>query len=187
MTFPRQNCYVVIYWQMNRTQVFKPSLFTNTPLTLCHVYPADKNLFSRPSARSLEEFQRIHSSRWGGFISAIQANICSQYSIQSPPKHLRFNSTKERFERQKALGRKFKGFFDVIRHLPDETKGPFIEKLLKKTQDSWFLKSSVFALPIFLESSISITAGQRGEYYVWKRGFERGSNDAGRGTNISSR
>lgn len=33
------------------------------------VCSADKRLFSRPSARSLEEFQRIHSLRWGCLIT----------------------------------------------------------------------------------------------------------------------
>ena len=32
-------------------------------------------------------------------------------------------------------GKEVKGFVDLIRHLPDETKGPFIDKLVKNDQD----------------------------------------------------
>lgn len=135
------------------------------------VYPADEILFSRPSAWSLEEFQRIHSSRWGVLVSAIQANICPHLILHSastkPPSVI----YKRKVRTSESPGKEVNGFFYVIRHLPDETKGPFIDKLVKKTQDSWFLKSSVFALPIFWSRLSVSTAGQRGGYYVWKRGW----------------
>lgn len=135
------------------------------------VYPADEILFSRPSAWSLEEFQRIHSSRWGVLVSAIQANICPHLILHSastkPPSVI----YKRKVRTSESPGKEANGFFYVIRHLPDETKGPFIDKLVKKTQDSWFLKSSVFALPIFWSRLSVSTAGQRGGYYVWKRGW----------------
>ena len=111
-----------------RNDIPAPKLLSNTVLTnaqntsfqtlvylktlrlpsVMFVYPTDEILFSRPSARSLEELQRIHSSRWGVLVSAIQANICPRHSASA--NHLRFNRTKERFERQKALERKLRGF-----------------------------------------------------------------------------
>ena len=71
------------------------------------VCPGDKRLFSRPSARSLEEFQRIHSLRWGCLItfrdSSEQMPALLHAISNKPPTVQQY---KERSERQKAQGRK---------------------------------------------------------------------------------
>lgn len=64
-------------------------------------------------------------------------------------------------------GKEVKGFIDVIRHLPDETKGPFIDKLVKNDQDRTRLQlvrlAQIFGdVYLQLVSGVNVTYGNEG-------------------------
>ena len=139
------------------------------------VCPVDKRLFSRPSARSLEEFQRIHSLRWGCLITFRDSDArITPCDLQQAT----YGSTVQRKVRtSESPGKEVKGFVDLIRHLPDETKGPFIDKLVKNDQDrTRQLVHKVRLAQIFGDVYLQLVSGVNVTYGI--EGTSKSQNEA---------